>query len=55
MRLEKYARHWAVYDEKDELVCVTVYKKGGEEVIRRLSVSPTSPIAQTATTEPVGA
>lgn len=37
MRLEKYGRFWAVYDEVGELVCVTVYKKGAQEVIRRLS------------------
>ena len=37
MRLEKYGRFWAVYDEAGILVCVTVYKKGAKEVIRRLS------------------
>lgn len=36
MRIEPYGRFWAVYDEKDELVCITVYKKGAKEVIRRL-------------------
>ena len=30
-----YSRFWAVYDQ-GELVCVTVYKKGALEVVRRL-------------------
>lgn len=38
MRIQKYGdRYWAVYDEEDNLVCVTVYKKGAQEVLRRLS------------------
>lgn len=35
-RYEKYGRFWAVYDRKGRLVCVTVYKRGAREVIRRL-------------------
>jgi hypothetical protein len=31
------SRFWAVFDEDGELVCVTVYKKGAKEVIRRLT------------------
>lgn len=31
-------RHFAVYDG-DDLVCVAVYRKGAEEVIRRLSTA----------------
>jgi len=31
------ARHWAVYDTEDELVCVTVYRKGAYEVAHRLA------------------
>jgi len=38
MKLEKYGRFWAVYDELDELICVTVYKKGALEVIRRFKI-----------------
>lgn len=30
-------RYWAVYDDDGELVCVTVYKKGAKEVVRRLT------------------
>lgn len=34
---ERYgARHWAVYDEDNSLIAVTVYKKGALEVIKRL-------------------
>ncbi len=33
----RYGRFWAVYDPAGSLVCVTVYKKGAAEVIRRLS------------------
>ncbi len=38
MYIQKYGdRYWAVYDEEGNLVCVTVYKKGALEVLRRLS------------------
>ena len=37
MKLKSYGRYWAVYDEIYELVCVTLYKKGAKEVIRRLN------------------
>ena len=38
MILQKYgSRNWAVYDEYGQLICVTVYKKGAMEVMRRLS------------------
>jgi hypothetical protein len=30
------SRYWAVVDAAGELVCVTVYKRGAEEVVRRL-------------------
>lgn len=37
MRLSKHGnRNWAVYDNLGVLVCVTLYKKGAIEVIRRL-------------------
>jgi len=29
-------RHWEVRDSAGELVCLTVYKRGAEEVVRRL-------------------
>jgi hypothetical protein len=30
-------RHWAVIDPAGALVCLTVYKRGAVEVVRRLS------------------
>ncbi len=39
MRIEKRkdGRSWAVYDENGTLVCVCLYKRGAEEVVRRLT------------------
>lgn len=38
MTIRRYKqRHWAVYDATGELVVVTVYKRGAEEVVRRLT------------------
>jgi hypothetical protein len=38
MRIAKWPRKfWAVYDHDDILICVTVYKKGAKEVVRRLT------------------
>jgi|GEM_PF-3135707 len=34
--LERRGRNWAVY-ENETLVCLTVYKKGAKEVVRRLA------------------
>lgn len=31
------ARFWEVVDAAGELVCLTVYKRGAKEVVRRLS------------------
>jgi hypothetical protein len=40
-RVERYKRrHWAAYDADGILVCVCVYRKGAEEVVRR--VAPTA-------------
>jgi len=38
MRIDKWngGRHFALWDDEEELVCVTVYKVGAEEVKRRL-------------------
>ena len=36
MRLTKYGRFWAIYATDGTLICVTVYKKGALEVVRRL-------------------
>ncbi|MFZ5968232.1 MAG: hypothetical protein ACOYVK_13795 [Bacillota bacterium] len=40
MKIEKYGlRNWAVYDNAGVLVCITVYKKGAKEVVRRFEGS----------------
>jgi hypothetical protein len=31
------SRWWEVRDPEDELVCLTVYRKGAREVVRRLA------------------
>ncbi len=38
MRIEKYGktRFWAVYDTDNTLICLCVYLKGAQEVLRRL-------------------
>jgi hypothetical protein len=33
-------RHWEIRDPTGDLVCLTVYKRGAEEVIRRLKARP---------------
>ena len=41
--MEKYKRrHWAAYDADGTLICVCVYRKGAEEVLRRV-VPPAGP------------
>ena len=35
MEISKWGRYFALYDQ-EELVCVTVYKKGAQEVRRRI-------------------
>ena len=38
MSIRKYGgRYWAVYDNAGALVCVCLYKKGAQEVVRRLA------------------
>ncbi len=44
MSIHKYGRFFAVLDEKEDLVCLTVYRKGAMEVIRRLSNVPKSEV-----------
>jgi hypothetical protein len=34
--IKRRDRHWAVIDPAGALVCLTVYKRGAEEVVRRL-------------------
>jgi hypothetical protein len=37
MTIKRYGRYWAVYDASGTLVCVCLYKKGAQEVVRRLT------------------
>ena len=36
MLIKKYGRYWKVVDADGALVCITVYKRGTLEVVRRL-------------------
>ena len=51
LRIERYrkTRHWALYDGA-ELVVVTVYRRGAQEVQRRLAAQP-RPAADAAAAE----
>jgi hypothetical protein len=35
--IDRHKRFWQVRDPKGQLVCLTVYKRGAKEVVRRLS------------------
>ena len=37
MQIKRYGRYWAVYDSSNALICVTLYRKGAVEVMRRLT------------------
>jgi len=39
MQIERYGttRYWAVIDADGSLICLCVYRKGAEEVVRRLT------------------
>jgi hypothetical protein len=38
MTIKRYGgRYWAVYDASGTLVCICLYKKGAQEVVRRLT------------------
>jgi hypothetical protein len=36
MVIEKHGRYWKVVDAEGALVCLTVYKKGAVEVVKRV-------------------
>jgi hypothetical protein len=38
MAIRKYGRYWALYARDGALICVCVYKKGAQEVRRRLQL-----------------
>lgn len=46
MKIEKRGRYWAVYADDGELICVAVYKKGAQEVLRRLEKKRNRPITR---------
>lgn len=35
-KIEPHHRNWAIFDPNGQLVCLTVYKCGAHEVVRRL-------------------
>ena len=37
--IRKHSRSWKVIDPRGQLVCITLYKKGAKEVIRRLELA----------------
>jgi hypothetical protein len=37
--IQRHGRYWQVLDVAGELVCLTVYKRGAQEVVRRLSTA----------------
>jgi len=49
MKIRKYGRYWALYDDAGELVCICLYKKGAAEVLRRLQQRPAPPAQPTHT------
>jgi len=34
--VRRYGRHWEVRDPSGEIICLTVYRRGAAEVVRRL-------------------
>jgi hypothetical protein len=49
LRIERYknTRHWALYDGH-ELVVVTLYRRGAQEIQRRLAAQPPAATAAAA-------
>jgi len=37
MTIKRYGRYWAVYASDSALICVCVYRKGAQEVVRGLT------------------
>jgi len=47
LKIQKYgSRNWSVYDNSGNLICVTVYKKGAVEVVKRLLDAGTDNLPQ---------
>ena len=45
MNIQKKGRYWAVYADGGELICLAVYKKGAQEVLRRLEKKRSRPVS----------
>lgn len=43
--VRRYGRYWEVRDALGQLVCLTVYRRGASEVVRRLKVASELPSA----------
>lgn len=41
--VRRYGRHWEVRDAAGQLVCLTVYRRGAAEVVRRLKATSELP------------
>jgi hypothetical protein len=50
MTITRHNRFWKVLDTDGTLICLTVYRKGAEEVVRRLQAHTAAP--QDDTTPP---
>jgi len=37
--VRRYGRHWEVRDPAGDVVCLTVYRRGAAEVVRRLKLN----------------
>lgn len=37
--VRRYGRHWEVRDPAGEVICLTVYRRGAVEIVRRLKLS----------------
>lgn len=37
--VRRYGRHWEVRDPAGDIICLTVYRRGAAEVVRRLKLT----------------
>ena len=45
MKIIRRGRYWAVYADGGELICLAVYKKGAQEVLRWLEKKRSRPVS----------
>ncbi|MFV0416810.1 MAG: hypothetical protein ACK5NG_10640 [Chthoniobacterales bacterium] len=49
IKIEKYnQRNWAIYDSENNLIVVTVYKKGALRIAELLAALPHKPLSESA-------